>query len=199
MKNLLTYFFQGLLYLVPVAVTLYVLVAVVSWADSIFAGIPVVRRVPGLGLVLVLALVTLAGYLGGRLLTQPVVSIFNHMLSKVPFIKLIYTSVRDLMRAFVGEKRKFDKPVIVSLDKEGINNRLGFVTQGDLAALGLGGMVAVYSPYPYSVMGDLIIVPADKVRPLDGVNSVELMKMVVSGGVSGQEEAKKETRAEDKK
>lgn len=199
MKNLLTYFFQGLLYLVPVAVTLYVLVAVVSWADSIFAGIPVVRRVPGLGLVLVLALVTLAGYLGGRLLTQPVVSIFNHMLSKVPFIKLIYTSVRDLMRAFVGEKRKFDKPVIVSLDKEGINNRLGFVTQGDLAALGLGGMVAVYSPYPYSVMGDLIVVPADKVRPLDGVNSVELMKMVVSGGVSGQEEAKKETRAEDKK
>lgn len=199
MKNLLTYFFQGLLYLVPVAVTLYVLVAVVSWADSIFAGIPVVRRVPGLGLVLVLALVTLAGYLGGRLLTQPVVSIFNHMLSKVPFIKLIYTSVRDLMRAFVGEKRKFDKPVIVSLDKEGINNRLGFVTQGDLAALGLGGMVAVYSPYPYSVMGDLIIVPADKVRPLDGVNSVELMKMVVSGGVSGQEEAKKETRAENKK
>lgn len=199
MKNLLTYFFQGLLYLVPVAVTLYVLVAVVSWADSIFAGIPVVRRVPGLGLVLVLALVTLAGYLGGRLLTQPVVSIFNHVLSKVPFIKLIYTSVRDLMRAFVGEKRKFDKPVIVSLDKEGINNRLGFVTQGDLAALGLGGMVAVYSPYPYSVMGDLIVVPADKVRPLDGVNSVELMKMVVSGGVSGQEEAKKETPAEDKK
>ncbi len=199
MKNLLTCFLQGLLYLVPVAVTLYVLVAVVSWADSIFAGIPVVRRVPGLGLVLVLGLVTLAGYLGGRLLTQPVVSIFNRMLSKVPFIKLIYTSVRDLMRAFVGEKRKFDKPVIVSLDKDGINNRLGFVTQGDLAALGLGGMVAVYSPYPYSVMGDLIVVPAERVRPLNGVNSVELMKMVVSGGVSGQDDAKKEAPEEEKK
>lgn len=199
MKNLLACFLQGLLYLVPVAVTLYVLVAVVSWADSIFAGIPVVRRVPGLGLVLVLGLVTLAGYLGGRLLTQPVVSIFNRMLSKVPFIKLIYTSVRDLMRAFVGEKRKFDKPVIVSLDKDGINNRLGFVTQGDLAALGLGGMVAVYSPYPYSVMGDLIVVPAERVRPLNGVNSVELMKMVVSGGVSGQDDAKKEAQEEEKK
>ena len=199
MKNLLACFLQGLLYLVPVAVTLYVLVAVVSWADCIFAGIPVVRRVPGLGLVLVLGLVTLAGYLGGRLLTQPVVSIFNRMLSKVPFIKLIYTSVRDLMRAFVGEKRKFDKPVIVSLDKDGINNRLGFVTQGDLAALGLGGMVAVYSPYPYSVMGDLIVVPAERVRPLNGVNSVELMKMVVSGGVSGQDDAKKEAQEEEKK
>ena len=199
MKNLLACFLQGLLYLVPVAVTLYVLVAVVSWADSIFAGIPVVRRVPGLGLVLVLGLVTLAGYLGGRLLTQPVVSIFNRMLSKVPFIKLIYTSVRDLLRAFVGEKRKFDKPVIVSLDKDGINNRLGFVTQGDLAALGLGGMVAVYSPYPYSVMGDLIVVPAERVRPLNGVNSVELMKMVVSGGVSGQDDAKKEAQEEEKK
>ena len=184
MKNILSHFFQGLLYVVPLAVTVYVLYAVVAWADSIFSGIPIVDRVPGLGLVLVLAVVTLAGYFGGSVLSAPTKTIINRALSKAPFIKLIYTSVRDLMKAFVGEKKKFDKPVLVQLDKEGINNRLGFVTQDDLKSLGLDGMIAVYSPYPYSVMGDLIVVPAANVHPLPGVKSTDLMKMIVSGGVS---------------
>lgn len=184
MKNILSHFFQGLLYVVPLAVTVYVLYAVVAWADSIFSGIPIVDRVPGLGLVLVLAVVTLAGYFGGSVLSAPTKTIINRALSKAPFIKLIYTSVRDLMKAFVGEKKKFDKPVLVQLDKDGINNRLGFVTQDDLKSLGLDGMIAVYSPYPYSVMGDLIVVPAANVRPLPGVKPTDLMKMIVSGGVS---------------
>lgn len=199
MKNILSHFFQGLLYVVPLAVTVYVLYAVVAWADSIFSGIPIVDRVPGLGLVLVLAVVTLAGYFGGSVLSAPTKTIINRALSKAPFIKLIYTSVRDLMKAFVGEKKKFDKPVLVQLDKEGINNRLGFVTQDDLKSLGLDGMIAVYSPYPYSVMGDLIVVPAANVRPLPGVKSTDLMKMIVSGGVSllGEEDKSAEEKAAD--
>lgn len=183
MKDILAYFLKGLLYVVPVAVTIYVLVAVVSFADSIFEGIPVVGDVPGLGLVIVLVLVTCAGYFGGRLITPQFTSWFNRTMSRIPLVKLIYTSIRDLMKAFVGDKRKFDKPVLVSLDAGGLNNRLGFVTQEDLASLGLDGMVAVYSPYPYSVMGDLIVAPRSQVRPID-VKPAELMKMLVSGGVS---------------
>ncbi len=192
MKNILSHFFQGLLYVVPIAVTVYVIYTVVAWADSIFSGIPFVGRVPGLGLVLVLAVITLAGYFGGTVFAAPAITIFNRTLAKAPFIKLIYTSVRDLMKAFVGEKKKFDKPVLVQLDKDGLNNRLGFVTQDDLKSLGLDGMIAVYSPYPYSVMGDLIIVPAANVRPLPGVKSTDLMKMIVSGGVSLPGEGKSE-------
>ncbi len=192
MKNILSHFFQGLLYVVPIAVTIYVLVTVISWADSLFSVIPIVGKVPGLGLVLTLAVVTLAGYFGGSMFASPFAAIVNRTLAKAPFIKLIYTSVRDLMKAFVGEKKKFDKPVLVQLDKDGINNRLGFITQEDLASLGLGDMVAVYSPYPYSVMGDLIVVPASNVRPLTGVKSTDLMKMIVSGGVSLPGETKKD-------
>ncbi len=188
MKQILSYFFKGLLYVVPVAVTVYVLVSLVSLADSIFAVVPFVRRVPGTGLVLVIVLVTLIGWLGGKLLTPGIVSLFDNTMSRMPFIKLIYTSVRDLMKAFVGEKRKFDHPVMVKMDEAGQNNRLGFMTQSDLSTIGLNGMVAVYCPFPYSVMGDLIVVPAANVRPLEGVNSVELMKLVVSGGVAGSDD-----------
>lgn len=200
MKNLLSYFLKGLLYVVPVAVTVYVLVSVVRFADSIFAGIPVVGEVPGMGLIIVLVVVTLAGYFGGRLITPQFASWFNGAMSKVPLIKLIYTSIRDLMKAFVGEKRKFDKPVLVRLDAQGLNNRLGFITQEDLSSLGLGGMVAVYSPYPYSVMGDLIVVPRVQVTPLN-VKSAELMKMLVSGGVSlpGAKSVDEEEGAADRK
>lgn len=189
MKKILTDFFRGLLYIVPLAATVYVVVCMVDLADSFFPGIPLVERIPGLGLVLVFIIITVVGWLGEKVLTPSMVSLFDHTMSRIPFIKLVYTSVRDLMRAFVGEKRKFDRPVVVSLDAAGLNNRLGFVTQDDLAALGLAGMVAVYSPYPYSVMGDLIVVPAAQVRPLVGINSAELMKLIVSGGISGKDDA----------
>lgn len=198
MKKILTDFFHGLVYIVPIAVTVYVVVSMVRLADSLFPGIAIVDRIPGLGLVLVLVIITLVGWLGGKVLTPSMVSLFEQTMSRIPFIKLVYTSVRDLMKAFVGEKRKFDRPVVVALDAAGLNNRLGFVTQDDLSALGLGGMVAVYAPYPYSVMGDLIVVPASQVRPLEGVNSAELMKLIVSGGVSGKDDAK-EGDADDAK
>lgn len=190
MKQILAYFFQGLLYTVPIAATAYVVLKLVSIADSLFVGVPIVRDIPGLGLLLVLALITIAGWGGSRFLSPRMVELFETALAKVPFLKLIYTSVRDLMKAFVGEKRKFDHPVMVKMDAEGLNNRLGFVTQSDLKSLGLKEMVAVYCPFPYSVMGDLIIVPAVNVTPLDGVNSVDLMKFVVSGGVASSEEKK---------
>lgn len=189
MKNLLTLFFQGLLYLVPISVTIYVLYMVVNFADSLFETlVPNVHMVTGTGLVLTVALVTLTGYVGGRVLSTPFANIFHNAIRRMPFVSLIYTSVRDLMKAFVGEKKKFDKPVLVCLDREGINHRLGFITQSSLDKIGLGEFVAVYCPYPYSVMGDLVVVPADKVKVLDGVNSVELMKMVVSGGVVNTDE-----------
>ena len=190
MKQILAYFFQGLLYTVPIAATAYVVLKLVYIADSLFVGVPIVRDIPGLGLLLVLALISIAGWGGSRFLSPRMVELFETALAKVPFLKLIYTSVRDLMKAFVGEKRKFDHPVMVKMDPDGLNNRLGFVTQSDLNSLGLKEMVAVYCPFPYSVMGDLIIVPAANVTPLDGVNSVALMKFVVSGGVASAEEKK---------
>ena len=185
-KRIASYFFQGLLYVVPVSVTLYVLYKAVDFFDSIFKGISALgwlTFIPGFGVFVILALVTLVGYVGKRLITPSLASSFDHVMSSTPVVKMIYTSVRDLLKAFVGEKRKFDRPVLVSLDSFGVNHRFGFITQDDLANVGLPGMVTVYAPCSYSFMGDLMVVPADKVQPLD-VNSVDLMKLIVSGGVT---------------
>lgn len=186
MKKIIGYFFQGLLYVVPLSVTFYVLYLAVSKADAIISAIPGfewAKDIPGLGLILILAIVTLCGYLGLRVIKTPIAKLFKHLLSSVPIVNMIYTSIRDLMNAFVGEKKKFNKPVLVTLDKEGINNRLGFVTAESLEKLGLDEMIAVYAPYPYSVMGDLIVVPATQVKHIDA-DPAEFMKFVVSGGVS---------------
>lgn len=186
MKKLISYFFQGLLYVVPISVTVYVLYLAVSKADYIISSIPGFKwaaDIPGLGLILILALVTLCGYLGLRIIKTPIARLVNSIFTSVPIVRMIYTSMRDLMNAFVGEKRKFNRPVLVSLDNEGINHRLGFITAESLESMNIKGMVAVYSPYPYSIMGDLIIVPADHVTPIDA-DPAEFMKFVVSGGVS---------------
>lgn len=185
MKRLLGYFLQGLLYVVPIFVTVYVLYKAVSLADSLFSGVPGVRSVPGAGVILIVLIVSLCGYFGPRVISSPAHALFERLINWQPLVKMIYTSVRDLMRGFVGGgKRKFDHPVMVALNAEGSNARLGFITQDDLAKIGLPGRAAVYVPYPYSIMGELLVVPRERLTPLP-IGAAELMKMAVSGGVAG--------------
>src|SRR5690554_3201751 len=108
-KRLLNYFFRGLLFLVPVALTLYILVVSIQWLDGL---IPV--NVPGLGLVFILVGITLFGYLGSTLLVKPFFDLLEELLEKVPFVNLIYTSIKDLIEAFVGDKKKFNQAVVVT-------------------------------------------------------------------------------------
>ncbi len=186
MKKIAKYFFQGLLYIVPLAATFYVLYKAVRIADSLFADVPQLQftqNIPGAGIVIILFLVTLIGYVGQKLITAPIASFFGNLMRKVPLVNMIYTAIRDLMKAFVGEKRKFDKPVLICLDGFGINHRIGFLTQEDLSSLGITDKVAVYVPCSYSFMGDMMIVPASKVTSLN-IPAADAMKLSVSGGVS---------------
>ncbi len=190
MKKLIRYFFQGLLYITPVAVTVYVLAITFLWLDGLLRNLEIFNRepyssfsFPGMGLLVIIILITLAGFIGQRLITTPIAVFFSRMLEKAPLIKVIYSSVKDLLSAFVGKERKFDKPVLVQMDKDGILNRLGFITSTDLTDLGIKDKIAVYLPSSYGVLGELYIVPADKVKLLDP-NSADVMKFIVSGGVT---------------
>jgi len=106
------------------------------------------------------------------------------VLIKAPFVKLLYTSIKDLIAAFMGEKRRFDQPVLVSLSPGGHGEAVGFVTRTDLEFLGLLDHVAVYFPQSYNFAGHLLVFPKEQVRPLE-VESSEVMAFIVSGGVSG--------------
>ena len=176
MKRILGYFLQGLLYLVPIAATIYVVYKAIVLIDGI---IPV--KIPGLGLLIILVVVTLVGFLGGVLISSRILKL-EKLLDKVPLLKIIYTSVKDLLSAFVGKKKRFTEPVLVKM--EGEVERFGFVTLKDLSHLGISAnKIGVYIPFSYAVTGNLIIVPKENVTPIKG-SSADIMKFIISGGVS---------------
>lgn len=179
MRRLLGYFARGLVLLAPLAVTVWVCWIVFTNVDG-WLGLPI----PGAGFFATIALITLFGFLGSNLLTRSAVSALEALMTRLPFVRLLYGSTKDLLNAFVGEKRRFDKPVTVEITSDGAVRLMGFVTQEALGHLGLDGQVAVYCPHSYNFSGQLYIVRASQVHPLD-VASADAMAFVVSGGVSG--------------
>jgi uncharacterized membrane protein len=148
--------------------------------------------IPGAGFVATLVLITLFGFLGSSLLTRSAVAALEGIMARLPFVRLLYGSTKDLLNAFVGEKRRFDKPVIMSLTPDHTVRLMGFVTQESLAHLGLDQQVAVYCPHSYNFSGQLYVVHASQVQPLD-VASADAMAFVVSGGVAGLPTASQST------
>ena len=170
---------RGLLLVVPFALTIYIISLALNFIDGLI-GI----KIPGLGIAILLTSITFFGYLGSTLLVRSVFDLTENLITKLPFINTIYYSLKDLTSAFVGNKKKFDKPVLVTMNKEAQLQKLGFVTQKDLKTMNLPGSIAVYVPHSYNFSGDLFILPKDAVTPVD-VASTEIMKFIVSGGVAG--------------
>lgn len=180
-RSIPTYFFRGLLFVVPLALTVYILVVCIQWLDSL---IPI--AVPGLGLLTIMVSITLIGYMGSTLLAAPFFRLLEEVLTRLPLVNIIYSSLKDLISAFVGDKKKFDSPVLVSLSEDLTIKKPGFITQRDLSQLGLVDQVAVYLPHSYNFSGNLFIVPSHYVTPIEA-SSTDIMKFIVSGGVSGLE------------
>ncbi|SFC05699.1 Uncharacterized membrane protein [Flexibacter flexilis DSM 6793] len=175
------YFLQGLLFAVPIAVTGYVIVSFFRWVEGL---IPVKDQFTGLGTLIIFAGLTFLGFLGSSFLTRRVFQLFDKLLNSLPLVKIIYSSLKDLISAFVGEEKKFNQAVLVTLNPEAELQKIGFITQQDLSRLGVVDKVAVYLPHAYAVSGDLFVVPARNVAPID-VDSSDIMKFIVSGGVAG--------------
>jgi uncharacterized membrane protein len=179
MKKLVAYFVRGCLILVPVAVTVYIITYVFKLIDRL-----VPSPVPGLGLLITLGAITVIGFLTSNVIGRGLFELTEALFTRLPLVKLLYTSIRDLVSAFVGDKRRFNRPVAVALSADGSVKLLGFVTRDDLAALGLSGSVAVYVPQSYNFSGNVLVVPAERVEAL-AAGTGELMTFIVSGGVSG--------------
>lgn len=164
---------------VPLALTGYILYWLFRSVDQL---LPI--GVPGLGLLITLALVAFIGLLSSNMLGRGVIEAAERALKRVPFVKLVYTSIKDLMHAFVGDRRSFDRPVLFRLSADGQIKLLGFVTREGIPGLNLPHYVSVYVPQSYNFAGNLMLVPRPLVEPLD-VPSSEVMTFIVSGGVSG--------------
>lgn len=179
MKRLLNYFVQGLLLLAPLAITLYVCWITFVTIDG-WLGLPV----RGAGFLVTIVLITLFGFLAGGFLTRRFWGLLERIMQRLPLIRLLYSSTKDLLNAFVGERRRFETPAIVRLTADGGASVLGFVTQESVERLGIPGHVAVYVPQSYNFAGQMLIVPADRVTRIT-TSSADVMAFVVSGGVTG--------------
>ncbi|NCA84202.1 MAG: DUF502 domain-containing protein [Clostridia bacterium] len=186
-RRLINYFFQGLLFLGPLAVTIYAVRITFFWIDGLlyhhlenYLGL----EVPGLGLVSLLLFITLIGFLGSLFFFKPFITYFDRMISRAPLIKIIYTSVKDLLSAFVGNKRRFNQPVLVRIGGSGSLEKIGFITNEDLSELGIAeGKIAVYLPHSYAWSGNLFIVPVENVTRIDA-SATDVMKYIISAGVT---------------
>lgn len=189
-KALLNYLIKGLLVVVPLALSVFIVVWAVTTVDSwlnlnnILGINPVSgvnRNIPGLGLFLVIAIILVAGIIVTNFVTEPMYNWFKRIMNRLPLLNFIFTSIKDLTEAFVGDEKKFNHPVLV--EAEGGMKRIGFLTQSDLDKLGLPGEAIVYFPFSYSFAGQVYIVNKEKITTLN-MSAADAMKLVVSGGVS---------------
>lgn len=196
-RRLLHFFLQGLIILAPISITIWTVFALFNWIDGILPnlihnifpsligtdafGNP--RRFPGLGFVVVIGVVLLVGYISPNFIVSRLVDFADRLLEKTPGIKLIYTTIKDFFEAFAGNKRKFTKSVLVSIEAPDVW-RVGFITQEELHEFGLKEYVAVYLPQSYAFAGHLYFVKRDRVRVLTDISSTDAMKFAISGGVT---------------
>ena len=182
MRKLVNYFIKGLVVFVPTALTVLVFVWAFTSFDSIFKDrIP--GYFPGLGILLMVVLILLVGFLASNFVGKKLFAMVERVFTGLPLVKLLYSAVKDMIEAFAGDKKSFDKPVIATIGP-GSAKIVGFITRESLDNLGLEDHVAVYMPQSYNFAGNVLLLPKEAVKPLD-VDSSQAMAFIVSGGVSG--------------
>jgi uncharacterized membrane protein len=178
MRRIFGYFLNGLLIIAPFTITVWIVVAIIDWLNDMFD-----LGYPGLGILLMVILLTLVGFLGSSFLVKPFIILTERIFHKVPLVGIVYSSIRDLFDAFVGDNQKFNKPVMVKMSEGSDNYKFGFVTQDVLETINVEDKVAVYFPHSYNFSGELFLVPRHNVTYLN-IPSSDVMKFIVSGGVS---------------
>lgn len=196
-RRLIQLFLQGLVVLAPIGITIFAVVWLFNAVDNILPNIihglfprwieqnaaGELERTPGLGFVVVIAIVLLVGWISSSFVVTRLVHVLDKVLEKTPGVRFIYTSVKDFMEAFAGNKKKFDQPVLVNVDGDDVW-RVGFVTGENADRFDLEDHAVVYVPHSYAISGITYIVPKHKVRPIRNTSASDAMKFVVSGGVT---------------
>ncbi|HNS55531.1 MAG TPA: DUF502 domain-containing protein [Smithellaceae bacterium] len=186
MKKFVTYFFKGILILVPIVLTIYIVVIVFQLTDSILGRYFVALgiKIPGLGLLTTIVLIILVGFLGTQVASGRIFNYIDGLFGKLPLIKIIYNTIKDIMNALLGRKSSFAKVVMIDLPGGDDIKILGFITKEDLEIFGLKDHIAVYILQSMQWAGFTLLVPRSQVQELD-VKPDEALKFIVSAGISG--------------
>jgi uncharacterized membrane protein len=179
-KRLIRYFVQGILVLAPITITGWLLYYLFEKVDGILR--PYVN-IPGLGFVIIIVFVLLIGWISSTIFVTSILNMFYHWLERTPGVKFIYSTTKDFFRAFAGDKKKFDKAVLISVFSDDVWI-IGFLTDAEMDKFEMGAeFVSVYVPQAYNFAGQLYILPRNKVKKISHLTSGDAMKYAVTGGV----------------
>lgn len=184
MRTIANYFLYGLIFIFPLFATFYVIVFLVNWVDNtlysiLFGWVPF--DLPGLGIVTAFFIIVILGFLVTRAFTNPVFNYFERLIERTPFVKIIYTSFKDLTESLLGDKKRFNRPARVKLT-DGVD-RIGFITEDDLSSFGIDDRMAVYFPHSYNFSGNLFLIDPANVTPLN-IDPSDALKFAISAGVT---------------
>lgn len=191
MKRLQKIFLQGLVTFLPIALTIYIIYAGIAIVDSFLGDslrqiLPI--YIPGLGFLLTVLLILLLGFMLNNLIAGGLFQKMEQRLTQVPFIKAIYSPLRDLMNLFSkgGGPGGLQKVVLVDIGDSGIR-ALGLVTREnfhDVPAIeqNAGDRVAVYIPMSYGLGGFTLMIPRSRMTPLD-MPIEKAMSLAITGWV----------------
>jgi len=181
MRKLLNLFLRGLLVVLPIALT----IGILFWILGLLGNVLHLNNLSFGAIILYLAsgiaVIILIGKVTEGVVAQQVISFLEGVIEKAPGLSWIFGTTKDVTKAFVGKEKKFTKPVKVRITE--YHWRFGFLTQEDLADVGLPQHCTVYLPMSYAITGELIVAKKIDVEPLD-VDSGAHMKFIVSGGVT---------------
>jgi uncharacterized membrane protein len=182
LKSFSKYFVRGLLFFIPAVVTLYLFYAAFVKLDRMLG-----VSVPGLGIVITVAFITLLGFLASNFLTGWFFKWVDWLFEHIPMVKILYRGIKDVTKSLVGDRKTFTRPVLVSVSEHSDIRLVGFVTDDSMEELGLKDLVAVYLPQSYNFAGNLVMVPKERITPIDAEGS-EVLAFVLSGGMAGLDE-----------
>ena len=188
MRRLTRYFFQGLLFAAPTCITILIFYWLFNMIDAPVRHLFHLQTI-GLGFLITFIvaapLLTMVGFLSSNLLTRPLMQLADQQFDRFPLIKLFHSSLKDLLGAFVGKKKRFNRPVLVSVIPASDLKFVGFVTCATMETWGLKDQVAVYIPAAFNFGGNLVVVPKERVQPVD-MPTADVMAFVFSGGIASE-------------
>jgi uncharacterized membrane protein len=194
-KNILT----GLITLVPVILTFYLLYWFVLTTESFLGN--VIRSStseafyrPGMGVIAGLIVAFFVGLFMQTIIAKQLLAAVERLLKRLPIVKSVYLSIRDLLDYFSSEKKKdFDQVVSVTWGDTGMQI-IGLVTQADMTQMPVGfdqkDSLLVYIPMSYGIGGFAVLVPRSATKPLN-MSMEDAMRFALTAGVTSSAQADK--------
>jgi len=188
------YFFTGLLVILPIYVTGYILWFLINGMDAVLKYVPqkylpetyLNVRIPGLGLILALILILIVGFLARNIVGSKIVHWTDRIVNRIPLARIIYVAIKQLLQGvFLPQTRAFRRVVMVEFPRQGVYS-IGFLTgvsKGEVQNKTAKKVVNVFVPTtPNPTSGFFIMVPEDEVIPLS-MSVEDAFKLIISGGI----------------